>query len=697
MAGTSQQERARDETISSVVAPRAYRRLGFRPDLEGMRAVAVLLVLVYHAGVPFLPGGYVGVDVFFVLSGFLITNHLLHEISSTGRLRVGAFYARRARRLLPASLAVILATVAIVAVWAPPRLADAILVDARAAIGFVPNFLFAIRNTDYLAEDATSPLLHYWSLGVEEQFYLAWPLLLLVLWRVLRGRSGLVIAAVLALTVVSLAVSVILTSISEPWAYFSPWSRAWELGAGALVAAARLHERAWHAAVAGAATWAGVAMILLAALIFDETTAFPGSAALLPVLGTVLVIAAAPSSTSWGAGVVLDRAPMRFLGRISYVLYLVHWPVLILPIVLSPTGSPLPLAQSLLLAGAAIPVAWILHRTIEQPILRSPRVSAAGARRILVAAAIGVLAVLALTQAAAAAIAAKPLATDRVVETPVLPEGDPTPETLPVPGFTDVVPVNLEPALADAASDLPRIYADGCHLGLDRSEPASCVYGDVDAGRTIVLFGDSHAAQWFPALEQFATREGYRLVSHTKSSCPPFAVEILNNGVVDTGCAQWRDAVVSELEAAPPELVVLSGFAHYDEYGSPEVTEQAWAAGIEAVVPRLSRGSEVLVVDDTPRFPRTPALCLSANITSAAACAADRDSALDASWIASQRAAVEAAGGSSLSVAPWLCDESRCGAIIGNLLVYRDQHHIATRIATLLEPVLASALLPDTL
>ena len=695
MAGPSQQERARDETTSAVDAPRAYRRLGFRPDLEGMRAVAVLLVLVYHAGVPFLPGGYVGVDVFFVLSGFLITNHLLHEISSTGRLRVGAFYARRARRLLPASLAVILATVAIVVIWAPPRLAEAILVDARAAIGFVPNFLFAIRNTDYLAEDATSPLLHYWSLGVEEQFYLAWPILLLLLWRLLRGRTGLVVAAIVTLCVVSLAASVVLTGISEPWAYFSPWTRAWELGAGALVAAARLHERAWPAALAGITTWAGVGAILLAAVTFDETTPFPGAAALLPVLGTVVVIAAAPSSAAWGAGALLDRAPMRFLGRISYVLYLVHWPLLILPVVLSPTGSPLPLAQSVLLASAAVPVAWMLHRTVERPILRSPRVSAAGPRRILVAAAIGIVGALALTQAGAAAVAAKPLATERIAERPALPEGDPTPESLPTPGFTEVVPANLEPELADAAADLPRIYADGCHLGLDRAEPASCVYGDAGADRTIVLFGDSHAAQWFPALEQFAAREGYRLESHTKSSCPPFTVDIINNGVADVGCAQWRDAVVERLEADPPEHVVLSGFAHYDEYGSPEVTEQAWAAGIEAVVPRLARGSEVLVIDDTPRFPRTPALCLSANIASADACAVERAFALDASWIAAQREAVEASGASVLSVAPWLCDESRCGAIIGNLLVYRDQHHIATRVAALLEPVVAAALVDD--
>lgn len=661
-----------------------FLRLPFRPDLEGMRAVAVILVVAYHAGIPFVPGGYVGVDVFFVLSGLLITNHLLWELSSTGRIRLSAFYARRVRRLLPAAVTVIMATVIAVAAFAPPRLVEPVLDDARAALVFVPNLLFADRATDYLAETSPSPLLHYWSLGVEEQFYVAWPALLLVLWWATRRSPRALTVSVVLLVAASFFASVVVTATSEPWGYFAPWTRAWELGIGALIAVLRLHDRRWPPALAATTAWAGLACVVGSAVLFTESTVFPGSAAALPVLGAAAVVVAAPSSGRWGPTAVLAIRPMQFVGRISYSLYLVHWPLLVVPVITSTMGEELPFATSLLLAGLSVPVAWALHRAVERPIMRSRRVATGGARLLLPAAALAVAVGLIGVQSAAATVADRPLATTEVARAPAATDS--------WPDFSAVVPADLQPPLDDAAADLPTIYSDGCHLGVDVSQPAECVFGEPDSDETLVLFGDSHAAQWFPAVEAIADRRALRLESHTKSNCPPFPVEIVTNGVVDSGCAEWRESVIRLLEREVPATVVVSAFAHYDEYGSPRATGDEWRAAVEAAVRRLSVGSRVIVVDDTPRFPRTPALCLSANISKTSACDFPRDRAIDTSFASAQRRAVVAGGGVPVDLNDLLCDERRCGTVMGNLLVYRDQHHIATRISALLADELERAI-----
>lgn len=663
-----------------------FRRLPFRPDLEGMRAVAVILVVAYHAGIPFIPGGYIGVDVFFVLSGLLITNHLLWELSSTGRIRLAAFYSRRVRRLLPAAVTVIMVTVLVVSAFAPPSLVGPVLDDARAALVFVPNLLFADRATDYLAETSPSPLLHYWSLGVEEQFYLIWPVLLLLLWWASRRSPRVLVVSVVLLVAVSFLASIVVTSASEPWGYFAPWTRAWELGLGALIAVLRLHDLRWHPALAAAVAWVGLAFIVGSAMVFTESTVFPGSVAAIPVLGAVAVAAATPSSARWGPSALLAARPMQFVGRISYSLYLVHWPLLVVPVIASAMGEPLPLAHSLLLAGLSVPLAWALHRLVERPIMRSRRIAAGGARLLLPAGALAIAVGLVGVQSAAAVVADKPLSTAVVVRAPATVDA--------WPDFSAVVPADLQPALDDAAADLPTIYSDGCHLGVDVSQPADCVFGEPGSEETVVLFGDSHAAQWFPALEAIATSRSTRLESHTKSNCPPFPVEIITNGVVDSGCAVWRESVIESLEREAPATIVMSAFAHYDEYGSPAATEDAWRSAVEVVVRRLSVGSRVFVIDDTPRFPRTPALCLSANIANTAACDLPRDRAFDDGFARAQRRAVVAGGGTPVSLNERLCDERRCGTVMGNLLVYRDQHHIATRISALLAGELERAIYP---
>ncbi len=314
----------------------------FRSDIEGLRAVAVIAVVLYHAGLPGVGGGFIGVDVFFVVSGFLITGLLWREASSTGTVGLARFYGARARRLLPAAVTVLVATCVASAVLLPPLQARSVIKDGIASALYVGNYRFAIQGTDYLAADAPpSPLQHYWSLGVEEQFYLLWPALIIgtawLLARVTRRTSAAATRSVTpyflvlgVLAGVSFVVSLSWTESLPSWAFFSLPTRAWELAVGGLVA---LTAGAWRhlpgpsAAVVG---WGGLALIVVTCTQVGEATRYPGTAALLPVLGTALVIGAGCATTDLGVGHFLSKPAMRSIGRLSYSWYLWHWPVLLL-------------------------------------------------------------------------------------------------------------------------------------------------------------------------------------------------------------------------------------------------------------------------------------------------------------------------------------------------------------------------------
>ncbi|TDD98819.1 acyltransferase family protein, partial [Jiangella asiatica] len=351
---------------------RAERREGFRADIEGLRAVAVGLVLAYHAGLPWVPGGFVGVDVFFVISGFLITGLIVREVETTGRLRLARFYARRIRRLLPATAVVLAATAALtVAVLPPVRWAQT-AGDIAAAAGYVVNWRLAGDAVDYLSADAPpSPVQHFWSLAVEEQFYLAWPLLIIaVVWAHRRfGRRSsprrALVAGLAVIAVPSLAWSVHLTATSPGQAYFVSTTRAWELAIGAALALAATRLARLPHRSATVAAWAGLGAIAVAALTYDATTAFPGHTALLPTLGAAAVIAAGTTTHRTSPGALLGTAPMRFIGGLSYSLYLWHWPLLMAA---TAGWGGLSTAQGLLVVTASIVPAWLTHRLVEAPI-----------------------------------------------------------------------------------------------------------------------------------------------------------------------------------------------------------------------------------------------------------------------------------------------------------------------------------------
>jgi peptidoglycan/LPS O-acetylase OafA/YrhL len=333
----------------------------FRPDVEGLRGVAILLVLLFHAALP-IPGGFVGVDVFLVISGFLITGLLLRELETSGRIELLAFYGRRMRRLLPAAAVVIAAVMPLAFVALPPLDRPGAMTDGGAAVLCVSNIRSALAAGDYFAAIGTpSPFLHFWSLSLEEQFYLVWPVLLLIAARCRRARLAAGIT-LLALLVVSLAASVVMTDVAPTWGFYSLPSRSWQFAAGGLLAVASPILRRLPTRLVGVAGWAGIAGLAVAAVAIDGSTPYPGLLAVLPTGAAALLIVS--GDRTWGPGILLRLTPLRFLGRISYSLYLWHWPILVLPIA---AGIALEPIGTVGLLGLAIGVAWLSWAIVEEP------------------------------------------------------------------------------------------------------------------------------------------------------------------------------------------------------------------------------------------------------------------------------------------------------------------------------------------
>jgi peptidoglycan/LPS O-acetylase OafA/YrhL len=382
----------------------------FRPDVQGLRAIAILLVVLFHAGVPGVTGGYVGVDVFFVISGFVITGVLLRERESSGRTSIVSFYARRARRIIPAATLVIVASVIGAYVFIGSATGRDTAVDGQWASVFLANFHFAATQTNYLASlKPPSPLQNFWSLAVEEQFYVVYPtiFMLLALLRVtksVRLRIGLFLAAVV---VGSFVLSVLMTSSNPAAAFFSPFTRAWELALGGLIAVSGEALRKLPHAFAAVATWVGLGAVVVAAFAFTSATSYPGSAVALPVLGTGLIIAGGAAQPAGGAEWLLARRPFQLLGLISYSLYLWHWPILMIGAERKGLSS-LPVWDNVLLLGLSLVLAVITYLLLENPVRHARRLRSRSWASVL----LGVtLIAVSLVSTTAAVASTKPLPT----------------------------------------------------------------------------------------------------------------------------------------------------------------------------------------------------------------------------------------------------------------------------------------------
>lgn len=657
----------------SVGLLRSYRKgLGgdkqhFRTDIQGMRALAVLGVVLYHGGVPFLPGGYIGVDIFFVISGFLITGLLLREVERSGRVSFRHFYARRIRRLLPASALVLIATVVGAKFLLPPLLLPDMGKDAAATSLFLANMRFAQTGTDYLAGTSSSPFQHYWSLALEEQFYLVWPLIMLLAAGTAALKRRKRIAVVLAvLTAVSLLGGIILTEVNQPWAFFSLPTRAWELGVGGLLALFAPALARLKNAGGLLVGLLGVATVVASMLLFTHDLAFPGWAALVPVLGAALMIAGGQSLH------FLSVQPLQYFGNISYSLYLWHWPLLTLAEIRLGDDFNGWMAAGLVMLSVAL--AHVTYRFVE---LRFQHVQVL---RTSLAKSYAFGAGLTIVALAASFGGTRLPALDAGKAVPV-----PTFEQLmSAPASPNFVPSNLTPSLQNAADSIPQVYTDGCHADYAETASAACSYGDASGAGHIVLFGDSHAAQWFTPLNEISKAEGKQLVSLTKSACPSVDIPVRSDlSETYPQCAEWRQESINRIKSLAPKLVVISNYstAYRDLIPAADNFEQAWREGLSRTVQSLPAETKVVVIGDTPTWVESPNVCLSASLHDVDSCAAPRGELIDAVAHRIERETVQSLGGDFVSPLDWVCRE-RCSPIGWDKLVYRDNNHLTDEMAS---------------
>ena len=664
---------ASPSTSSQTAAPYAppasgphARGTSYRGDIEGLRGIAVLLVVAYHAGIQRVSGGFAGVDVFFVLSGYLITGILVNQVTRTGRIDYVQFYARRMRRLLPAVTLTLLAVLAASALLLGPMERIEPALSAIATALYSSNLFFLSRAVDYFASSSEqNPLLHTWSLAVEEQFYLVWPFLVFVGWRFGRSRRRLALLMG-AFSLASFAGCVLLTYKRQPWAFFGTPARAWEFGLGGiatLLPAMRgdLARTMWRWL-----GWIGLALVVGTAFVLRTTIPFPGYAALAPVVGTTLaLIAGTMGDDRLSVRSVLDTRVLRWIGGRSYAWYLWHWPVLVFGAVLWPKMA---LPGRVACVVVALALAAATTALVENPLRFLPWLVARPRRSI----AMGLACTLG---AAAIAFGAQRAAVARGGQ------------------------------FWRAERDRSRLAGTGCTLDPEQVTPRFCTFGDASSSTTVVLFGDSHAAQWFSAVDSVARLRHFKLLALTKYSCPVARVAVYNDGLARrfVECEQWRELAIGELLKLHPSRVVIGQFARR---GGVRVTESGaldslsaagWTLGLHSTLATLdSAGIGTLLLTDSPATGVAVPRCLSRaefRGQPASTCGVARDVAVDS---LSRRADVDASRGLAfvrqLDLTDRICGPATCEPIRDGIVVYHDGNHLSDAFVRVLTPAIDSAI-----
>lgn len=683
-------------------------RTGQRADLQGLRTLSVGIVIAYHLRPDLLPGGFVGVDVFFVISGFLIIGSLVREVSERGRIGMLAFYARRIRRLLPASTVVLVATMAAAVLLMPQHRWQSIALDVVMSAAQVQNWNQAFGSVSYESANAlVSPVQHFWSLAVEEQFYIVIPLLLGAAGLVARLQGlpvvrccayflGLMVAA-------SLVHSVLFTASSHDLAYFATTTRMWEIGLGGL--GALLLPVVRPRPLAGAAlAWLGLAMILSAAVLYSTRMQFPGFVALLPVAGAVLILMNGPAPAGvlrpgYGPGLhpatYLSVAPMKYLGDISYSLYLWHWPLIVFYVYLA--GRTPNLAAAALLAGASVLLAALSYRFVEQPFRHASRGRTSvgrrsrARRRTLRDYALGVSMVAATCLAATvpwAVVEAKSASLNYEIS-----DADYPGALAFEPGRPAHVPQG-KPVLPDpavATKDVPLTNKDGCNVyDPVKSPDTGCTYGDLGAQRTLALIGDSHASQYVDPLASIGVKNGWKVRAMVRNGCPFTAAPPASKDTVFSNCPDQNRVSLRKLLRLKPDMVVVAGMTpagYKSALGWEWKNDRELVAGYTATLrPLTQAGIDVAVILDTPFPAFSVPDCVERSGPTAPNCAFAHEP--DRGPEDPLGVAARAVGGVAVvDLDGYFCRNGSCPPVIGNMLVYRDNHLTATFARTLSGPL----------
>ena len=664
-----------------------------RPEIQALRAIAVLLVVIYHFWPAALPGGFIGVDVFFVISGFLITSHLLREVERSGRISLPAFWARRARRILPAAFFVLLLCAVATLAFIPQTYWPQSLTEIRASTLYFQNWQLAGSAVDYLAAQNDPTLVqHFWSLSAEEQFYLVWPVLILLAALLARRGPTAVrvrwIAATLStVTALSLAYSIYYTEANSAAAYFVTPTRAWEFGAGGLLALLPSLGRA-RAAFSSAVSWAGLAAIVVTAFAYSVGTPFPGYQALLPVLGALAVIWAGAPALAWAPTPAMKLSPVQFVGDISYSVYLWHWPLLVLaPFV---TGQTRDLPVSIVLLALTFLAAWLTKILVEDPVRIGPLL---GGRRagwtfasVLAATAVVVTVTAGANAYLQGEVRADEQASERVLTDKPRCFGAASRDSLH-PCKNSRLRLAVVPAPI-AARDRPNSRC----ARVQRRPLRICAFG-IRPSRgtpTLALMGDSHAQHWRAGLEVVAQERGWRGLSITRTGCHYTGAIDIQLEPARTKCLRWKQEV-------------LRWFSKHPEVSTVFVSAAAGGKGVEGPSGQDKFGAQVagfikgwralpasvkhiVVIRDNPKIDENTLGCvqraLDAGRRADRACAVQRRTALDADPAAAAARRLRSPRVQVVDLTRFMCGARRCYPVVGGALVFKNETHLTDVFAT---------------
>ncbi|MFT3875721.1 MAG: acyltransferase family protein [Propioniciclava sp.] len=664
------------------------RRPGYRAELNGLRAVAIGMVVVYHVYFGRVSGG---VDVFLLISSFLMTTSFADRLERGRPLRVGGYWVKAFKRLLPPAVITILGTLVLMYLFFPAFRWREILTQALATVFYAENWHLAASAVDYYAGNKAeaSPLQHFWSLSVQGQVFLLWPLLFLLAGRLVR-RGGWRVRRALTLVfgtvfAASLAWSVWSTANLQAFAYFDTFARLWEFALGSLLAVhlPRIEARfvfgplrapGRYAGVRAVLGWVGMIALLSCGFLIEVERSFPGWIALWPLGAACLIIAAGRTGKRWGVDHWLSSPILDRLGDMSYALYLVHWPILVTLLVIQdrPVAGPL---EGVVILALSLRLAWVLTKNVDAPIRRAAAFAPKAARGLVVIGACLLLVVLpvfgaqASLDARAAAIIAGAAENNPGAAVLLNPELRPVdPDAEPLPLVTE-----LEDDWTPA--DRP---CTGRFVPADRGLAEACEQSaEGEPGKLLVVVGNSRMQQLAAAVRPLAEQRGYTLVTLLKGGCP------LGFEGVPEFCRDWNRAVVDYVrQVRPRALISTTTFI-------PKSGPEAVLGGVSDMVGQLTaEGIDVIGLRDQPRFASSPVACLLDRGESA--CAVPAAKIFDPKQ--PNNALVKSATGRgafrAVDLTPWICPEGQCVPLIGNVFVYLDPNHLTATYARTLAPIL---------
>jgi peptidoglycan/LPS O-acetylase OafA/YrhL len=633
-----------------------------RLDIEGLRAVCVAAVLLYHLDIQAFSGGFIGVDIFFVLSGFVITGQIIQSLATQPNIDLTDFLYRRAWRLLPSAFLVASVSLVLAGIFLSPFVTRDIFVPFLSTQLFFSNWYFGRSRLDYLDSDNTSNVfLHFWSLSIEQQFYIAWPLLIFAVFfftrrQDVRFKLRLLLFVIAGLSIISFLFSLSLITRNVPMAFFGSHARFWQLGTGCACALAvslwpnLIGQPVWKVLYAVAAFVIGLCLAT-----FGQVTVYPGIYAALPTVAAAIMLIAG-HQTDQPLQQAFSAKPLVNIGNMSYVIYLWHWPVIVFMRHWMPDQDAFVVTAIVLVTLA---LSYATHRWVEKPGREFGRNNRLGARPILLS--------------GAAMLATALLATGigtHAIHTPLK--------------LDDQTEISLD----EIVSAISKPQKDGCHASTVVTTLAPCIYGQASSQKTVMLFGDSHALHWFDAIEPAAKRYSYRFINRTKDACPPINAMMWDSrrNAPYIACQKWQEKVLAEIQALNPDVIILAGASSYEKMSdngrmqfvsqSPDIRNN----GLLSMIKLLRAPKRKLVaVTGTPVYQRPPIECLFANPARTSNCTLpEKEVRPDSPF-----PFVPEALPTDIEIFdpyPLLCPQGRCVAVLFGWPVNKDSGHLSPKV-----------------